>query len=141
MFKQVFSNWKVWGHGLLLAVLGAVGAGITGQHIAGISEANTLLMVAASAAIGYLIKNVLTQTVPNGSNIFSLNIVDIGYMVLQFVLTGILTAIGTMLATWHFPTLTQLVAISWMAVTNAIIYLAKNFVTNSQGQLAAEPSK
>ncbi len=141
MFQKVFSSWKVWGHGLLLAVLGALAAAFTGQSIPGVSEVNMLIMVALSAGIAYLIKNVFTQTVPNGSSLFRLSLVDVGYMVLQFVLTGILTAVLATLATWHFPTLAGLEAIAWTAVTNAVVYLAKNFVTNSQGQLASEPTK
>ena len=142
MFKTLFSSWKVWGHGLLLAVLGAVFTALTGQHIPGLSEANMLIMVALSAAIGYLMKNVFTQGVPNGSTLFSLSLADIGYMVFQFIVTGILTAVGTTLALWQFPTLAQLGAIAWTAITNALIYLAKNYlITNSQGQiLTPEPA-
>lgn len=138
MFSKVLSNWKVWAHGLLLAVVGAVVTGLTGQSIPGVSQVTMLIMVALSAAIGYLVKNVFTQTVPNGSNLFSLSIVDIAYMVMQFVLTGILTAVGTMLAAWHFPTLAEFGAIAWTAATNALVYLAKNFVTNSQGSMTSE---
>ncbi len=141
MFQKVFSTWRVWGHGLLLAVLGALATALTGQSIPGVTEAHMLVMVALSAGIAYLIKNVLTGTIPNGSSLFSLNLTDIAFMVLQFVMTGILTAVLAILATWHFPTLAGLEAIAWTAVTNAVVYLAKNFVTNSQGQLASEPTK
>ena len=144
MFKQLFASWKVWGHGLLLAVLGAVLAAaepmLHASTLPGMNEIQTVLCIGLAAGLSYLVKNVLSQGTPNGSSLFSLGAVDIGYMIFQVILSGIFTSVIALLAAHQLPTLAQLWTIVLGAFGNGLTYLVKNFVTNSQGKLAPEPA-
>lgn len=139
MFQKVFGNWKIWGHALLVAVIAAVVSSMDVTPLAGMTHLMMMTDIALATALTYLVKHVFTQGLPNGSSLFSLSPLDILYTIFQTVGSGLIVAVVATLQTHGFPSLAELGTISWAAVQSGLIYLVKNFMTNSQGAMAIEP--
>ncbi len=145
MFTQLFANWKTWGHGLLLAVLGAVGALLMPMLQAGtfpgFSELQMVLAVGLAAGITYILKILAAQGTPNGTALFKLGLPDIIYTIFQTIVSGILLALVPIFQSGKLPSLAELKTIAIAGAINGMVYLFKNFFTNSQGALGPEPVK
>ena len=145
MFKQLFTSWKVWGHGLLLAVLGAMASLLLpilqAGTFPGFSQLQMMLAVGLAAAATYFLKVLATQGAPNGTPLFSLGLSDLLFMLFQTIVSGVLMSLVPILKSGRFPTSAELKTISVAAILNGAAYLLKNFFTNSQGVIAPEPSK
>ncbi len=145
MFTQLLANWKTWAHGLLLAVLGAVGAllmpTLQAGNFPGFSEMQMMLAVGLAAGITYILKILAAQGTPNGTALFKLGLPDILYMVFQTVFSAVLLALVPIFQSGKLPSLVELKTIVVAGAINGLVYLFKNFFTNSQGAIAPEPAK
>lgn len=73
------------------------------------------------------------------SNLFKLNLRDIGHAFLITFLGTFLTAAVAILDAGSLPTLSQLGAAAVVGLTSGVSYIIKKFFTNSENKLAITP--